>query len=172
MRKIAMLLATAGTTLVLLSGVALAATVVCDGGVCKGTGGNDTLRGSNVSDTIYGGGGLDKIDGNLGADAIKGSAGADTIRGDYGRDKIYGEAGGDTIDGGVAIDRIVGGPGRDEVDAGNNNDYVNVADGELDSVSCGLGGDTAIVDDADLSRQSFEDFVRLSSCEEVRVHNP
>ncbi len=96
--------------------MAPAATVVCDGGVFEGTGGNDTLRGSNFSDTIYGGGGLDMIDGDL-------------PRRDRGRLR-YGQ--------------------------------------DLR----GAGGDTAIVDDADLSRQSFEDFVRLSSCEEVRVQNP
>lgn len=117
MKKITVLIATAGTLLVLLSGVALAATI-------NGTAGNDTLRGTNSADVLHGRGG------------------ADTISGIYGKDRVYGDSG---------------------------NDLVYVADGSLDSVSCGLGTDTAFVDAADLSRQSFEDFVRLSGCENVSV---
>ena len=72
--------------------------------------------------------------------------------------------------GGHAQDRIFGGQGRDTVDAEQGNDYVNVADGTPDSVSCGTGSDdTAVVDATDLGRESFEDFVRLSSCENTTV---
>jgi hypothetical protein len=83
---------------------------------------------------------------------------------------VYGNTDNDNINGGFDADRIFGGPGRDIVDAEQGNDYVNVADGRFDSVSRGVGKyDTAIVDDADLAEQSFEDFVRLSSCENVSI---
>lgn len=97
-----------------------------------------------------------------------GGTGSDTLGGGYGNDRIYGQDGNDTIRGGSAPDTIDGGPGRDIIDAENGNDVIRAADGDFDSISCGPGqSDTAFVDDADLSRQSFEDFVRLTSCENV-----
>ncbi len=170
MRRTAMLFAATAMALLLASaGIALAATIVCDGGVCRGTGAADTLRGSVREDTMYGYGGHDRMTGNLRADIMYGGTGVDTINGGYGRDRIFGQSGNDVIRGGPAIDTIEGGPGRDTIDAENGNDVVRAVDGDLDSISCGLGKDTAIVDSVDLSRQSFEDFVRLTSCENVTV---
>lgn len=100
---------------------------------------------------------------------MRGRAGADTLYGRYGKDRMYGGSGNDRLFGESLADRIFGGPGRDTVDADQGNDYVDVADGDLDSVSCGVGTDTAVIDGVDLSRQSFEDFVRLSSCENTMV---
>jgi hypothetical protein len=42
-------------------------------------------------------------------------------------------------------------------------------DGQLDSISCGLGNDTVFVDQDDLDAENtnFEDFVRLMSCETI-----
>lgn len=145
MRKITVLIATTGIVLILISGVALAATI-------NGTSGHDTLQGGKGTDVIHGRGG------------------SDTINGGYGGDRLYGDTGNDTLRGGHAQDRIFGGQGRDTVDAEQGNDYVNVADGTVDSVSCGTGNDdTAVVDNADLSRESYEDFVRLTSCENAIV---
>lgn len=127
------------------------------------------MRGSDLEDTIYGFGN-DQMTGNLRADVVDGGTGSDTMNGGYGRDRLLGQSGNDTIRGGHATDSIDGGPGRDTIDGENGNDLVRAADGDLDSISCGPGrGDRAIVDDVDLSRQSFEDFVRLSSCENVAV---
>jgi Ca2+-binding RTX toxin-like protein len=55
-----------------------------------GSGGDDTLTGSNVANEIFGGAGADSIVGNLGSDSIEGGAGNDTIN-----------AGPDTISGGA-----------------------------------------------------------------------
>jgi Ca2+-binding RTX toxin-like protein len=163
MRKITMLLATVGAMLLLVSGVALAATI-------NGTSGHDTLRGGEGTDIIHGRGGSDTIHGGYGEDRLYGDTGNDTLRGGYGGDRLYGDTGNDTLRGGHAQDRIFGGQGRDIVDGEQGNDYINVADGTVDSVSCGVGAnDTAVVDNADLRSNSFEDFVRLSSCENTMV---
>lgn len=145
MKRLLKLVAVTAIVLALAASVAFAATVL-------GTPGRDTLRGSN------------------GADFMKGRGGADIIYGRYGNDTIYGGDGNDVIKGGYNADKIYGGPGKDTIDSESGPDFVNVAgDGRVDSVSCGVGVDTAVVDAADVGSQSFEDFVRLSSCENVTV---
>ena len=52
MRRSALLLAAMAVALLLVSGVALARTVNCDGGRCRGTDA-DTMYGSNGRDPIY-----------------------------------------------------------------------------------------------------------------------
>ncbi len=160
MRKITMLLATVGAMLLLVSGVALAAQIACKGGTCTGT---------DQKDRITGTAGRDTINAKNGSDTVFGRAGADIVRGGFGADTIHGQGGNDTLSGGPNTDRIIGGPGQDTIDGNNGNDTINANDGQLDSVSCGTGNDTAVVDQPDLKRQSFEDFVRLSSCENVTV---
>lgn len=158
MRKTTVMLATMGALLVLSAGVALAATVTCDGGGCGGTGEADRISGTANRDTINARGG---------GDTVVARASGDMVRGGYGADDIGGGGGNDTVQGGPGPDEISGGPGRDSINGANGDDTVRAADGSLDSISCGLGTDTAFVDEADLSRQSFQDFVRLSSCENV-----
>ena len=49
-------------------------------------------------------------------------------------------------------------------------ELVFAADGELDSINCGLGeGDVAFVDQADLDAEgtNMQDFIRLTSCEKI-----
>src|SRR3712207_9379938 len=75
---------------------------------------------------------------------------ADTMRGESGRDRISGDSGNDTINGGPFGDRIFGGAGRDDVTGENGADHIDISDGVQDSVSCGNGNDTVIVDQADL----------------------
>ncbi len=135
----------------LSAGVALAANVVCEGGDCRGTSKADTLTGTNKVDTMYGRGGLDTMYGNYGADTMYGGDNADNMLGGYGDDAIY------------------GGPGVDTIEGEAGADSVFAADGQRDSISCGIGNDRAVIDEADLNRANFEDFVRLTSCEEVRV---
>ncbi len=147
-----------GAMLLLAAGAAVAGPRVING-----TQGDDTLRGTRSADTINGKGGADRIFGKVGRDEIDGGIGAD---------KIDGGRGNDIINGGSGKDRITGGSGRDVIEGGPGGDRINVADGEFDSVSCGTGNDTVIVDEVDLGNQSFEDFVRLSSCEDVIVREP
>ena len=67
--------------------------------VCKGTGGNDLIYGSQENDDINPFGGDDKVYANGGADSVRhkygndtiwGGTGADTLRGGFGHDTIYG----------------------------------------------------------------------------------
>ncbi len=145
MKRMLKLIPAVAVVLMLGAGAAFAATI-------SGTSGNDTLKGTNS------------------ADLMRGRGGHDTISGFYGGDTIYGGEGNDVIKGGHSADKIYGGSGRDTIDGGPGKDFINVAgDGRADSVSCGTSNDTAIVDAADVGSQSFEDFVRLSSCENVQV---
>jgi hypothetical protein len=98
-----------------------------------------------------------------GSTKLVGSDQGDTLLSyDY-ADEIDGKGGNDTIEGGNGDDRIVGGPGQDTVntEAGPNscnflvcrglfgNDWVDVRDGEKDSVTCGPGADTVVADPVD-----------------------
>lgn len=63
----------------------------------KGTDFSDSIIGGNKNDVITGGKGRDTINGGASDDTIKAGADDDLIYGSYGNDKIYGEAGDDTI---------------------------------------------------------------------------
>jgi Ca2+-binding RTX toxin-like protein len=92
------------------------------------------------------------------------------MSGGYGRDRMYGGSGNDVMRGDHHGDKMFGGPGVDVIDSGPGGDFVSVAgDAKRDSVSCGIAKDTVVIDRADLVRESFEDFVRRSSCENVIV---
>jgi hypothetical protein len=92
-----------------------------------------------------------------------GSAQADTLTGfDY-DDVIAGGAGDDTIVGSYGNDTINPGPGRDSVNADTatacnffecrpayGNDTVDARDGEVDSITCGVGQDRVLADAADV----------------------
>lgn len=168
MRRATSLLAVMGLAVLLSAGVALAASVRCDGGACRGTKKADTMTGSQRADRMYGGGGNDKMFGNRSNDLMFGGTGFDTMDGGYGSDRMYGQSRNDTMRGGPAHDRMYGGPGRDALYGENGADYIVAAgDGETDSVNCGLGTDTAVVDAADLMNSTLEEFIAVSSCERV-----
>jgi Ca2+-binding RTX toxin-like protein len=95
---------------------------------------------------------------------VQGRGGADVLLAGVGRQTLDGGAGDDTIEGGFGNDVLTGGPGRDVIAADftgsqcgwlqsctfpHGNDTVNARDGEADSIDCGVGEDTAIVDAID-----------------------
>lgn len=82
MRKSAVLLATMALTVLLASGVALAATF-------RGTDGNDTIVGTEKADQIFGLGGKDDLEGRGGGDVIHAGPGIDRGSGEDGNDTIY-----------------------------------------------------------------------------------
>ena len=171
-RRAALVLATTGAMLLMACGLALAAQVIAcqQGKACDGTARADTMRGSGADDRMSGKGKRDIMNGNRGADTMRGGEGADRMNSGFGMDKLFGDADGDTIDGGIGNDTINGGIGNDTINGGPGNDTVYADDGQLDSISCGLGkADVAFVDQADLDAEgtSMEDFVRLTSCEEI-----
>ena len=169
-RQLSILFTVMGAALLLSAGVALAATIACDGGTCSGTNRGDTMRGTAGFDKMYGRDGNDRMRGNRSADVMYGGEGADTISGHYGGDRIYGGSGNDILRGAIGGDRIFGGTGRDTVYGGPGSEYIYIAgDGQHDSVDCGLGRDTVVFDRADANQDNFDDFIRLASCENGRL---
>src|SRR5687768_8566223 len=90
-RRMGLLLAAVAATLVVASGVALAATISCKAGVvCWGTPDSDYMTGSN-----------DSSDGEFGNwNDMRGLGGNDTLRALKGPDKLTGGPGNDSLDGG------------------------------------------------------------------------
>jgi Ca2+-binding RTX toxin-like protein len=107
-----MMLASMVSALLLACGVALAATISCDGGLCRGTDKPDTMTGSRHRDTMKGLAGDDSLMARASADTVVGGTGDDVLKGQegddryvfgprWGRDRIAarGEDGGtDTVD--------------------------------------------------------------------------
>jgi Ca2+-binding RTX toxin-like protein len=170
MRRMTLLFSMIGLLLLVSSGVVAAANIRCDGGACRGTNGGDRLEGSDIHDKMLGRGGNDRILGRWRGDLMYGQDGADTMIGGYGKDKIVGQGDNDGIYGGPDDDRLFGGDDLDTVNGNRGADYIVVAgDGQTDSVDCGTGRDTAVVDQADLNGATVIEFFRLTSCENVRV---
>ena len=76
-------------------------------------GGDDRVWGGKDNDNISGDEGNDIINGNLGIDGVFGGAGSDTLRGGKEADVISGEAGDDWISGDLGADVLIGGDGSD-----------------------------------------------------------
>lgn len=130
MKRTALLLTATITTVLLVAGVALAATLNCGGGDCLGTTSDDRMYGSDALDNMAGLSGDDLVVGRLGDDSVKGGYGNDRVygfegndkaKGGYGRDVVYGNAGDDVVRGTTygendnAHDELFCGPGIDEV---------------------------------------------------------
>ncbi len=92
--------------------------------VLTGTGGDDTLVGTDRDDRLDGRGGEDELEGGDGNDRLKGRGGDDTIEGGSGNDEIF------------------PGEGDDNVDAGAGNDLIYARDTDgVDYIDCGGGFD-------------------------------
>ena len=180
-KRLAVLVATMVTALVLASGVAMAVNKI-------GTNGPDTLRGTNKADNLLGRGGNDIIYGLGGRDNLLGGTGKDVLLGGnerrpLGGDKnLVGGPGNDAVLGGRGSDNLVGGEGndwlvdgefrnavQDRLSGGDGNDVIDVINkpGVQDVVSCGSGFDRVIADRKDLVAPDCERVViGLASAEE------
>lgn len=101
---------------------------------------------------------------------------ADTLTGfDY-DDRIEGGAGDDVIVGGYGNDTIIPGPGRDTVNADTatacnffecrppyGNDAIDARDGEVDTITCGVGEDSVLADPVDIIAADCETVQRSGS---------
>jgi Ca2+-binding RTX toxin-like protein len=117
----------------------------------SGEAGGDTIRASNIGETLFGGDGSDTIYGNGGADVIDGGTGDDFLYGGSEADTITGGAGGDSIEGGTGNDTLSGGVGTDTLEGGDGDDILDGGEG-IDSVS-GSSGTDEIRTQADESAQ-------------------
>jgi Ca2+-binding RTX toxin-like protein len=85
--------------------------------------------------------------------AVNGNAKANRLTGTARAERIDGKGGNDRIDGRGGKDTLIGGTG---------NDTIMAADGIAETVSCGPGRDTAVVDRSD----------KVSGCEKVTRRAP
>lgn len=120
-----------------------------------GDDGPNHLKGySPTKMTADGRGGDDLIDVSSmqtgGVTTVHGGAGDDSITTSGERSTVDGGAGDDTIFSGRGHDTVKGGPGTDTLDTGHGNDTINTRDGEVDSISCGVGADTLVGDKIDV----------------------
>jgi Ca2+-binding RTX toxin-like protein len=129
-------------TPVLVAMPAEAAAGSCAGktALIRGTGGDDTVTGTPLSDVVWLGGGDDEYTDLGGNDVICGGGGNDHIDGGGGDDFVDGGAGDDEISGGPDDDRIQGGAGKDAITPGAGNDVVRADKGD-DYVAEGAGDD-------------------------------
>src|SRR5918997_2244554 len=133
---------TIATTLMLLvalsAGAAFAALV-------EGNNGDNTLTGTDRTDTIHAYGGEDVVWALSGRDEVHGGSNADDLYGNRYGDTIYGGTGQDRLHGGYGDDHLVG------------KDLNSSGIGQRDVLDCGTGYDTFAAD--------YEDRV-LDNCEE------
>lgn len=106
-----------------------------------GLGGNDTITGSYLSDSMNGGDGNDRLYGRAGNDSLYGANGNDTLYGESGDDYLHGGDGNDAQFGGDGNDRVAGGTGDDTLDGSDGNDAV-LGEGGNDLLYGGGGNDT------------------------------
>ncbi|MBY0586559.1 putative Ig domain-containing protein [bacterium] len=128
-------------------------------------GGNDSITGSEWTDSIVAGVGDDTINTVLGNDTVFTGDGNDLVNivrghhwidlgagddrvvpnrpdGGEGDDTIYGNTGDDTIDGGEGVDRVFGGDGNDSLLAGGNG--TTLGGGNAHSILFGQDGNDII----------------------------
>src|SRR5215208_7872781 len=164
MRRTMLLLATMALTLLVASGVALAATRI-------GTDGPDTLRGTKGDDNLIGQGGNDTLLALAGDDTLLGGTGKDVVNGGslaqpFGGNKtLVGGEGNDAVQGGLGSDNVLGGEGndfmvggefeppavKDTLSGAEGNEVIDVLNKPAgkDVVSCGSGIDRVLADRAD-----------------------
>jgi len=142
MRRTILLMVIMSLTLVLASGVALAAKHIdCSDDpapLCVGTPNSDEIQGSATRDDIRA---------QAGDDLVQARAGNDVVHAGWGSDLVYGQRGADLLRAGQCDnDRMVGGPGDDTINVGDPCVIVAVVGQPVpgsvgDKVECGPGFD-------------------------------
>ena len=149
-------------------------------GLNDGTG-DDTVMGGPADDRLHAGTGRDGYVGGEGSDQIyydartgavtvtldgqadDGEAGegdnvteVEDVASGSGPDRIVGNELGNRLSAGDGNDSVTGGAGEDYLDGGPGDDTIDARDGGYDTVECGPGNDTAIVDQNDLPASGCE----------------
>jgi RTX calcium-binding nonapeptide repeat (4 copies) len=117
---------------------------------------DDVLGGSDAPQQLFGNAGDDRIDGLGGDDILNGGTGDDEISGGAGRDRLEGSAGEDYLEGGAGDDIFEGDNVCTAEPCTGGSDFIQARDGEADTVNCGVGADTALVDDVDVVAQDTQ----------------
>ena len=125
----------------------------------------EAVVGSTLDDVLTGNDGAQQLSGHAGFDRIDGLGGDDIVNGGTGDDELYGGAGRDRVEGSADEDYLEGGAGEDIFEGDNvcsaepctgGSDFIQARDGEADTVNCGVGADTALVDDIDVVAQDTQ----------------
>jgi Ca2+-binding RTX toxin-like protein len=127
-RRAVILLTTVAVAIVAGGGVALAATIRCDGGHCSGTNRPDSMFGTDRHDAIFA---------KDGGDFVSGRGRADNLNGGDGDDEVVGGWGDDWIKGGRHDDAVEGNLGNDRITGGSGDNVIRAADGMRDLIVCG-----------------------------------
>ena len=151
MRRSALLLVIMALALLVASGVALAKTINCNGGLCFGTKNPDSIFGTNRHDTVFA---------RAGGDFVSGRGGADDLNGEYGNDRIFGGWGDDWVKGGRHDDMVKGDLGNDQITGGPGDNVLRAGDGMRDLIVCGDNSWNLIYFDPRLDRFSNCVFVK------------
>jgi len=142
--------------IVVSSGVALAATIGCDGGLCFGTDRPDSMFGTDRHDAIFA---------RAGGDFVSGRGSADNLNGMDGNDKVWGGWGDDWVKGGRHHDAVSGNLGNDRITGGPGDNIIRAADGMSDLIVCGDNSWNLIYFDRHLDRFSNCVFFKVSQQE-------
>ena len=142
MRRTILLLVIMSLTLVLASGLALAAKQIdcsdSSGPLCVGTPNSDEIEGTNTRNDVRA---------QAGSDLVKARAGNDEVHAGWGNDLVFGQRGADLLRAGpCANDRMVGGPGDDTINVSDPCAFIFVVgapgpESWGDKVECGPGFD-------------------------------
>ena len=108
------------------------------------------------SDDLFGHAGFDRVDGLGGDDVVNGGTGDDELYGGDGADRLEGSADEDYLEGGAGADVFEGDNVCTEEPCTGGSDFIQARDGEADTVNCGVGADTALVDVVDVVAQDTQ----------------
>jgi hypothetical protein len=117
---------------------------------------DDALAGNDGGQQLFGNAGFDRIDAGGGDDLLNGGTGDDELYGGPGRDRLEGSAGEDYLEGGAGDDLFEGDNVCTAQPCTGGSDFIQARDGEADTVNCGVGADTALVDDIDVVAQDSQ----------------
>jgi len=130
-RRVVLVVAAVVGTLVVGSGVALAATITCGVNPCLGTNDPDTIMGNDNYNEVYAGAGNDVVTAYGSGDTVFGDEGNDIVDGYPGQDVIYGGPDGDGSANGTTFKETLnleGGEDSDVVRGGGGPDYIDAAE--------------------------------------------
>src|SRR3954471_20818126 len=136
-----------------------------------GGSGSDRFTGNSYSNGFAGGEGDDTANGGGGDDNLVGGPGNDRLTGGDGQDILGGESGNDTLDGGPGVDRFWG----DSIGAcipgycDTGQDEIHARDGSQETINCGPGTDSAVIDNSDIVVQTAGE---TDQCESVDGAGP
>lgn len=106
-------------------------------------GGNDTVIGNDLANSIDGGNGNDTLTGGGGNDTLIGGSSNDTLNGDSEEDSLNGGLGNDSLIGGSENDTLIGASGNDTLIGGSGNDRL-IGNSERDVLTGSTGADVFV----------------------------